>query len=106
MLGDGVTVTAIGSSRDRANVVDPLAALVRVEFLADYIGPDPAGVYSVRPCEVKGCGRVRHSDARPLCSLHLRRRRRDGEAVDLATWVRLSRVRLCGRARWLRVVTC
>jgi len=83
-----VTVTAIGSSRDRANVVDPLAALVRVEFLADYIGPDPAGVYSVRPCEVKGCGRVRHSDARPLCSLHLRRRRRDGEAVDLATWVR------------------
>lgn len=69
------------------DIPDALYELVDPEFLADHIPPDPAGTYSLAPCIVTGCGRVRHSGGTQLCSLHKRRWREDSPQEPLEAWV-------------------
>lgn len=63
-----------------------LAGLIEAPFRADFIGPDPAGKYSLAPCVVVGCDRVRHSGGTTLCALHLRHHKEAG-APPLGPWV-------------------
>lgn len=67
---------------------DPVQRLVTAGFRLDFIPPDPAGVYSVRPCVVSGCDRIQHSEQTRLCALH--KRAWEASNVDLEPWARTA----------------
>ncbi len=72
-------------SVDQGDAWAALSAALQDRFRADLIPPDPEGLYSLQPCQVPKCDRVRHSSVVPLCSLH-KRHHRVAQAGDATRW--------------------